>query len=460
MIEAALGKDDVVALGEALQSGLWDCLHARSGPQKRDLLSQAAAAGASACVAALLAAGACPNAPSPYDGNTALHCACSHANSSTARVIAVLVKGGANKELKNHAGFTPSDVLAVAAEASQAAAMVPSQDCDLLRPSYSTDHFRMFSFKIDCCPRLAESHDWTLCPFQHPGEKARRRDPRRHAYQGVPCPDFRKGTCKRGDACHYAHGVFECWLHPSRYRTQLCKEGSSCRRSVCFFAHSVAQLREPTMQLKTEAAEPASPRGPLLSAEESEDTYRSRSPSPNFGDDGAAMMSWSSGLLAHGSLLPAEPRHQHMLSSLSCESSLSSTPVLGSASSGSFTSETSILQRNMSSLSLPSDDMAQSVLHQVPAGSWPPVAHDHLGALLAAGKAPLAGSLHGVVLPDAATLHAAVQAATLQHRLAMLQAVDAASLLPTPAGAPGLASVHQLYGGTLLPGLSSFGLSL
>lgn len=230
MIEAALGKDDVVALGEALQSGLWDCLHARSGPQKRDLLSQAAAAGASACVAALLAAGACPNAPSPYDGNTALHCACSHANSSTARVIAVLVKGGANKELKNHAGFTPSDVLAVAAEASQvraglpwggtqiawallsvfppplspaaraiptarratnldpshtrpeplfshlchnlplqAAAMVPSQECDLLRPSYSTDHFRMFSFKIDCCPRLAESHDWTLCPFQHPG---------------------------------------------------------------------------------------------------------------------------------------------------------------------------------------------------------------------------------------------------------------------------------------------------
>jgi hypothetical protein len=110
-----------------------------------------------------------------------------------------------------------------------------------------------------------------------------------------------------------------------------------------------------------------------------------------------------------------------MLSSLSCESSLSSTPVLGSASSGSFTSETSILQRNMSSLSLPSDDMAQSVLHQVPAGSWPPVAHDHLGALLAAGKAPLAGSLHGMVLPDAATLHAAVQAATLQHRLAMLQ---------------------------------------
>ena len=56
-----------------------------------------------------------------------------------------------------------------------------------------------------------------------------------------------QGTCKRGDACAYAHGVFECWLHPSRYRTQLCKEGAACRRSVCFFAHSVEALREPTM---------------------------------------------------------------------------------------------------------------------------------------------------------------------------------------------------------------------
>lgn len=29
------------------------------------------------------------------------------------------------------------------------------------------------------------------------------------------------GCCRRGDACPFAHGVFECWLHPSRYRTQV-----------------------------------------------------------------------------------------------------------------------------------------------------------------------------------------------------------------------------------------------
>lgn len=43
---------------------------------------------------------------------------------------------------------------------------------DLLRPEYCTDDFRMYAFKIDCCPRLAESHDWTQCPFQHPGARS------------------------------------------------------------------------------------------------------------------------------------------------------------------------------------------------------------------------------------------------------------------------------------------------
>lgn len=51
------------------------------------------------------------------------------------------------------------------------------------------------------------------------------------------------GVCKKGDSCEFAHGVFECWLHPDRYRTQPCKDGSNCPRRVCFFAHSPDQLR-------------------------------------------------------------------------------------------------------------------------------------------------------------------------------------------------------------------------
>ncbi|KAL9151517.1 hypothetical protein ABFS82_11G056600 [Erythranthe guttata] len=108
--------------------------------------------------------------------------------------------------------------------------------------AHTCDNFRMFEFKVRRCTR-GRSHDWTECPFAHPGEKARRRDPRRFHYSGTACPDFRKGNCFKGDACEYAHGVFECWLHPARYRTQPCKDGMSCKRRVCFFAHSPDQLR-------------------------------------------------------------------------------------------------------------------------------------------------------------------------------------------------------------------------
>lgn len=107
---------------------------------------------------------------------------------------------------------------------------------------YSSDQFRMYEFKVRRCTR-SRSHDWTDCPFAHPGEKARRRDPRRHQYSAAVCPEFRRGGCSRGDSCSLAHGVFECWLHPARYRTEACKDGRHCNRKVCFFAHSPRQLR-------------------------------------------------------------------------------------------------------------------------------------------------------------------------------------------------------------------------
>ncbi|KAK8624611.1 hypothetical protein V6N13_089502 [Hibiscus sabdariffa] len=108
---------------------------------------------------------------------------------------------------------------------------------------YASDHFRMYEFKVRRCTR-SRSHDWTDCPFAHPGEKARRRDPRRYSYSSTVCADFRRGDgCPRGDDCDFAHGVFECWLHPTRYRTEACKDGKKCKRKVCFFAHSSRELR-------------------------------------------------------------------------------------------------------------------------------------------------------------------------------------------------------------------------
>ncbi|XP_009610482.1 zinc finger CCCH domain-containing protein 20 [Nicotiana tabacum] len=120
--------------------------------------------------------------------------------------------------------------------------MFDSDGLDIPVDAFSCDNFRMYEFKVRKCAR-GRSHDWTECPYAHPGEKARRRDPRKYFYSGTACPDFRKGLCKKGDACEYAHGVFECWLHPARYRTQPCKDGTHCRRRVCFFAHTPEQLR-------------------------------------------------------------------------------------------------------------------------------------------------------------------------------------------------------------------------
>jgi hypothetical protein len=110
----------------------------------------------------------------------------------------------------------------------------------------SVDEFRMYYYKVIPC-RKHYSHDWSDCPFAHAGEKAQRRCPRTHIYTGLSCPDMKKnGECPRGDKCHFSHNSFEYWLHPSRYRSQFCTFGRNCRRPVCFFAHTISELRMPS----------------------------------------------------------------------------------------------------------------------------------------------------------------------------------------------------------------------
>lgn len=67
---------------------------------------------------------------------------------------------------------------------------------------------------------------------------------RRHLSSCVAC-NAQDQSCARGDACPYAHNVFEYWLHPTRYRTQLCNDSEKCNRKICFFAHTLEELRVP-----------------------------------------------------------------------------------------------------------------------------------------------------------------------------------------------------------------------
>lgn len=111
-----------------------------------------------------------------------------------------------------------------------------------------SDEFRMYKFKVVICTRDT-SHDWTQCPFAHKGERARRRHP--SLYSGGTCVDYKKGYCRKGLTCELAHGLFESWLHPHRYRTKRCKDGVNCNRRVCFFAHRNEEIRLPTIPSST-----------------------------------------------------------------------------------------------------------------------------------------------------------------------------------------------------------------
>lgn len=105
------------------------------------------------------------------------------------------------------------------------------------------DLFRMYSYKIQQCPHK-NPHNWGNCPFVHPGETAKRRDLVRFTYSSKPCPNFsEKKQCEDGDQCRFAHGLFESFLHPTRYKTQLCHSGTSYNRRVCFFAHTAEEKR-------------------------------------------------------------------------------------------------------------------------------------------------------------------------------------------------------------------------
>lgn len=208
-------------------------------------LHPSGAAGAAAAAHLLLAAGASADARA-FSGLRAgdLLPRASAANDDGDRALRVLLKSPAaspSSSPKKSASPPPQH---------PAAAQEPRKEYppDLTLPDlksglFSTDEFRMYSFKVKPCSR-AYSHDWTECPFVHPGENARRRDPRRYSYSCVPCPEFRKGgACRKGDGCEYAHGVFECWLHPAQYRTRLCKDEVGCARRICFFAHKPEELR-------------------------------------------------------------------------------------------------------------------------------------------------------------------------------------------------------------------------
>ncbi|PUZ67274.1 hypothetical protein GQ55_3G422000 [Panicum hallii var. hallii] len=256
-------EDDAAALGDLLaahpsladEPAPW--YSPARGAEPMTPLMVAAAYGSVSCLEVLLSPPHLvdPNRASPASLSTALHLAAAGGASSAPVAVSRLLAAGADPTFLDHLQRRPSDLVALPPNslplknhllsllgARKEWPPDPSLP-DIKNGAYASDDFRMYSFKVRACSR-AYSHDWTECPFVHPGENARRRDPRKYHYSCVPCPEFKKGAgCRRGDMCEYAHGVFESWLHPAQYRTRLCKDGVGCARRVCFFAHTPEELR-------------------------------------------------------------------------------------------------------------------------------------------------------------------------------------------------------------------------
>lgn len=176
---------------------------------------------------------------------TALHCAVAGGSKSKFEIVKLLLDAGADVDFLDEVvrqKLSVANSKELVAEKKDSGYAIDTSLPDINNGVFVTDEFRMYSFKVKTCSR-GYTHDWTECPFVHPGENARRRDPRKYPYSCVPCPEFRKGTCQKKDSCEYSHGIFESLLHPSQYRTRLCKDEIRCTRKVCFFAHKHEELR-------------------------------------------------------------------------------------------------------------------------------------------------------------------------------------------------------------------------
>lgn len=213
---------------------------------------------------------------------------------------------------------------------SAAPLLLPANRADDARDWRQDASYVCSQVKVIPCNK-SYPHDWERCPYAHRSEGARRRDPRRYPHAGVACPRLKQdGRCAFGDACPYAHSIFEYWLHPSRFRTQLCKEGSTCKRYLCFFAHSVEELRVPgidpsvpsdTALAAMAAAEAASAVGSAAAAAAAAaaagvqpgaalDAGLTASPSTSRTSSGAASLAWPGSTAATP---PPVPSLQHSL---------------------------------------------------------------------------------------------------------------------------------------------------
>ena len=118
----------------------------------------------------------------------------------------------------------------------------------------------MYGFKVAMCTKQGR-HPWGDCPYAHPTENARRRDPRAFSYSCVECPAYRCAPlatvlvpscrCLLNNLIHQLHTCTARLQHIAKQRLSACAVTIPQPQCSCHFHHtcrapSVLDLRAAT----------------------------------------------------------------------------------------------------------------------------------------------------------------------------------------------------------------------
>ncbi|GAA0162112.1 hypothetical protein LIER_18279 [Lithospermum erythrorhizon] len=110
-------------------------------------------------------------------------------------------------------------------------------------------------YKIKRCPN-EEPHDLARCLYTHIGD-IYRRDHSLYYPEYCTSKLNHNSVCIMGDRCRFAHGPYEYFYHPGRYRTEYCNFGVDCNTIGCPFVHNSSQFRRPHVPIMCDRNPPS-----------------------------------------------------------------------------------------------------------------------------------------------------------------------------------------------------------
>jgi hypothetical protein len=130
--------------------------------------------------------------------------------------------------------------------------------------------------------RNDKKHDVGNCPYWHNDSDRRRNPYGTIRYTHLICEDKSKGGkggCREGDACLFAHNLFEQMFHPLKFKTIPCNRANKgCHHAICGYYHTKEEQRR--LQRRDPAAPAAAAAGSTSSTAQSTFPQRTAAAAP------------------------------------------------------------------------------------------------------------------------------------------------------------------------------------